>query len=74
MTRRGGQPRLLFSSFGGWSKDHFVQDILSGLTLTAITVPEQMATARLGGFEPQIGFYAFIGATIGFTALARVAF
>jgi MFS superfamily sulfate permease-like transporter len=28
-----------------------------------------MATAKLGGFEPQIGFYAFIGATIGFAAL-----
>jgi sulfate permease, SulP family len=66
---RGRQPRLLFSSVGGWSKDYFVQDILSGLTLTAITVPEQMATAKLGGFEPQIGFYAFIGATIGFVAL-----
>ena len=39
------------------------------MTLTAITVPEQMATAKLGGFEPQIGFYAFIGATIGFVAL-----
>jgi MFS superfamily sulfate permease-like transporter len=59
----------LFSSFGGWSKDGIGQDILAGLTLTAITIPEQMATAKLGGFEPQIGFYAFIGATIGFAAL-----
>jgi MFS superfamily sulfate permease-like transporter len=45
------------------------RDVLTGLTLAAITIPEQMATARLGGFEPQIGFYAFIGATIGFVAL-----
>lgn len=44
----------------------FGRDVLTGLTLAAITIPEQMATARLGGFEPQIGFYAFIGATIGF--------
>ena len=42
------------------------RDILAGLTLAAITIPEQMATARLGGFEPQVGFYAFIAATIGF--------
>jgi MFS superfamily sulfate permease-like transporter len=61
--------RLLFSSFAGWSKHGIGQDILAGLTLTAITIPEQMATAKLGGFEPQIGFYAFIGATIGFAAL-----
>ena len=39
------------------------------MTLAAITIPEQIATAKLGGFEPQIGFYAFIGATIGFAAL-----
>ena len=26
------------------------RDILAGLTLAAITIPEQMATARLGGF------------------------
>lgn len=60
---------LLFSSFKGWTKDYLGRDILAGLTLAAITVPEQMATAKLGGFEPQIGFYAFIGATIGFAAL-----
>jgi MFS superfamily sulfate permease-like transporter len=28
-----------------------------------------MATAKLGGFEPQIGFYAFVDATKGFAAL-----
>jgi sulfate permease, SulP family len=42
------------------------RDLLAGLTLAAITIPEQMATARLGGFEPQIGFYAFVAATLGF--------
>lgn len=42
------------------------RDLLAGLTLAAITIPEQMATARLGGFEPQFGFYAFVAATLGF--------
>src|SRR5215471_12347327 len=60
---------LLFSSFKGWTKDYLGRDMLAGVTLAAITVPEQMATAKLGGFEPQIGFYAFIGATVGFAAL-----
>ena len=46
--------RLLFSSFEGWSKDGVSQDILAGLTLAAITIPEQMATAKLGGFEPSV--------------------
>ncbi|WP_439497359.1 SulP family inorganic anion transporter [Bosea sp. (in: a-proteobacteria)] len=44
----------------------FGRDLLAGLTLAAITIPEQMATARLGGFEPQVGFYAFVAATLGF--------
>lgn len=42
------------------------RDLVAGLTLAAITIPEQMATARLGGFEPQFGFYAFVAATLGF--------
>ncbi len=54
-----------FQSLQDWS----ARDILAGLTLAAITIPEQMATAKLGGFEPQIGFYAFLGATIGYVAL-----
>src|SRR5579864_9043059 len=43
-----------------------LRNVVAGLTLAAITIPEQMATAKLGGFEPNIGFYAFIGATVGF--------
>jgi MFS superfamily sulfate permease-like transporter len=60
------RPSFLFSSFQGWSSASIGRDAVAGLTLAAITIPEQMATARLGGFEPQIGFYAFIGATLGF--------
>lgn len=41
-------------------------DLLAGLTLAAIAAPEQMATARLGGFAPSIGFFAFIAGTLGF--------
>ena len=41
-------------------------DLIAGLTLAAIAIPEQMATARLGGFSPQIGFFAFIAGSIGF--------
>ena len=43
-----------------------LRNLVAGLTLAAITVPEQMATAKLGGFEPQIGLYAFVGASVGF--------
>lgn len=59
----------LLSSFRGWTPAMAGTDMLAGVTLAAITIPEQMATAKLGGFPPQIGFYAFIGASIGFAVL-----
>ena len=43
-------------------------DLIAGLTLAAIAIPEQMATARLGGFSPQIGFFAFVAGSLGFAA------
>jgi MFS superfamily sulfate permease-like transporter len=41
-------------------------DILAGVTLAAVAVPEQMATARLAGLPPQTGFYAFIAGSVAF--------
>src|ERR1700686_579600 len=43
-------------------------DLFAGLTLAAIAIPEQMATARLGGFTPQIGFFAFLAGSLAFAA------
>ena len=58
---------------GSTGRSGIARDVMAGLTLAAITIPEQMATARLGGFEPQIGFYAFVGATAGFAIVALLA-
>ena len=66
VTRCG---RVLVSAFRGWTPALVASELAAGVTLTAITIPEQMATAKLAGFAPQVGFYAFIGATIGFAAL-----
>lgn len=41
-------------------------DLLAGITVAAIALPEQMATARLGHFSPQIGLLAFVAASAGF--------
>jgi len=56
----------LFRSLGSWSLSG---DLTAGLTLAAIAIPEQMATARLGGFAPQIGFFAFMAGSLGFAML-----
>src|SRR5215475_10723267 len=59
----------LFSSLASWRPAFLPADLVAGLTLAAIAIPEQMATARLGGFEPQIGFFAFIAGSLGFAML-----
>ena len=59
----------LFRSLASYRPGYLPQDLIAGLTLAAIAIPEQMATARLGGFSPQIGFYAFIAGSLGFALL-----
>ena len=56
----------IFRSLSGFRPSDLPSDMVAGLTLAAIAIPEQMATARLGGFSPQIGFFAFIAGSLGF--------
>ena len=63
------KPWPLFRSFQAYRVGLLLGDLVAGLTLAAIAIPEQMATARLGGFPPQIGFFAFIAASLGFAML-----
>jgi sulfate permease, SulP family len=59
----------VFSSLRGYHVSHLTGDLIAGLTLAAIAIPEQMATARLGGFPPQLGFLAFVAGSLGFALL-----
>ncbi len=56
----------LLRSFAGYRLSFVGADMIGGVTLAAVAIPEQMATARLGGLPPQIGFFAFIAATLAF--------
>ena len=58
----------IFRSLRGLTTADLNHDLVAGLTLAAIAIPEQMATARLGGFAPQIGFFAFMAGTLAFAA------
>ena len=53
-------------SFAGWRPGDLGADVIAGLTLAAIAIPSQMATARLANFTPQIGLLALVAAAIGF--------
>src|SRR5438445_98132 len=57
-----------FRSLASYRPSDLPGELIAGLTLAAIAIPEQMATARLGGFPPQIGFFAFIAGSLGFAA------
>jgi len=58
----------VFRSLHGYRIQFLSHDLFAGLTLAAIAIPEQMATARLGGFTPQIGFFAFLAGSLAFAA------
>jgi MFS superfamily sulfate permease-like transporter len=58
----------VFRSLSSYLLSYVTLDLIAGLTLAAIVIPEQMATARLGGFTPVIGFFAFLGGSLAFAA------
>jgi MFS superfamily sulfate permease-like transporter len=58
----------IFRSFAGWRIGDLGADAVAGVTLAAIAIPEQMATARLAGFEAQVGFLALLAGAVGFAA------
>jgi sulfate permease, SulP family len=57
---------LPLRALSGWSVKDLNGDLAAGITLAAIAIPEQMATARLGGFAPEIGFFAFVAGSVAF--------
>ncbi|WP_181178181.1 SulP family inorganic anion transporter [Mesorhizobium sp. B4-1-3] len=60
---------LPLRALSGWSVKDFNGDLAAGVTLAAIAIPEQMATARLGGFAPEIGFFTFVAGSVAFALL-----
>jgi sulfate permease, SulP family len=56
----------VFRSLDSYRPRFLTRDLVAGLTLAAIAIPEQMATARLGGFSPEIGFFAFLAGSLAF--------
>lgn len=66
---RDGWRAALFVSFHGWRLAWLPADLAAGLLLTAIAVPEQVATARLAGMPPETGLIGFVAATLAFVIL-----
>src|SRR5579872_3535612 len=60
------RPWPIIRSLSAYRLADMPPDLIAGLTLAAIAVPEQMATARLAGLPPEVGFFAFIAGSLGF--------
>src|SRR5215469_10400018 len=66
MVEKTNTSGVTWPAIKGFSLSSWPNDLLAGLTVAAIALPEQMATARLGHFPPQIGLLAFVAASLGF--------
>src|SRR5271167_5253563 len=64
---------MLLSSLHGYQSSWVIGDLVAALTLLAIAVPEQLATARLAGMPPITGLYAFVAGSVMVALLASSA-
>jgi sulfate permease, SulP family len=56
---------VVFPGLRGYSRTWAAADLVAGLTLAAICVPESMADARLAAMPPITGLYAFLAGALG---------
>jgi sulfate permease, SulP family len=64
---------LILPSLRGYQSSWLWPDVVAGLTLVAIAVPEQVATAKLAYMPAAAGLYAFIAGSLLFAVLGRSA-
>jgi sulfate permease, SulP family len=64
----------ILQAFAGYRVSFISADLIAGLTLAAIAIPSQMATAKLAGFPPQFGFFALIAGSIAFAIFGNSRF
>jgi MFS superfamily sulfate permease-like transporter len=61
----------LLPTLQGYKISWLTADITAGLTLVAIAIPEQIATAHLANMPAVAGFYAFIAGSLLFALFGR---
>jgi sulfate permease, SulP family len=68
MIEQGNKSAWLFGSLREYRPAWIAGDTTAALTLAAISIPEQLATARLVGMPPMTGLLAFAAGTLAFAA------
>lgn len=62
-------PLGLFGSFAAYRRDWVRPDIMAGLTVWAVLIPESLAYATIAGAPPAVGLYAAVPALVLYAAL-----
>jgi sulfate permease, SulP family len=57
-TATGTRRAWIFPSFRGYQREWVSRDVIAGLTLWAVLVPESLAYATIAGVSPVVGLYA----------------
>ncbi len=66
-------PRVpVFTSLRGYQSNWLRGDLLAGLTVWAVLVPESLAYAAIAGVSPVVGLYAAPGALLLYAAAVAV--
>lgn len=50
----------MLSKFKGYKKEYFVNDLLSGITVAALSIPVAMGYAQIAGLQPIYGLYVSV--------------
>ena len=58
----------LFPSLRGYDRSWLRSDLIAGLTVWAVLVPESLAYATIAGVSPVVGLYAAPGALLLYAA------
>jgi high affinity sulfate transporter 1 len=66
---RAGRPWPILSWVPGYQRSWLPRDVVAGLTVSAILVPEGMAYAQLAGMPPETAFYAAPIALLAYAVL-----
>lgn len=65
----GGHRPVIAPWLAGYRAGRLPLDIVAGVTLVAVAIPEQLATARLAGMPVVAGLYAFLAGVLLFALL-----
>ncbi|NMM90534.1 sodium-independent anion transporter [Rhodococcus sp. SRB_17] len=68
MSPQHARSPLVFGSLAGYQRSWLRPDIIAGLTVWAVLVPEALAYATIAGVPPVIGLYAAVPALILYAA------